>query len=134
MAGKFSSDAGWSSLVARWAHNPKVAGSNPAPATNLEFSRPWVTPRSFSILASGLPGHRRHRGPRALLLPPRQAAHPQHQRRRQPERIADVLLEEPARPKRTDHPRHRAERLLHPHDLAGLLLPAPPGDQGRGGG
>ena len=25
--------AGWSSLVARWAHNPKVAGSNPAPAT-----------------------------------------------------------------------------------------------------
>src|SRR3954465_10016896 len=29
----FSSDAGWSSPVARWAHNPKVAGSNPAPAT-----------------------------------------------------------------------------------------------------
>jgi hypothetical protein len=27
-------DAGWSSPVARWAHNPKVAGSNPAPATN----------------------------------------------------------------------------------------------------
>src|SRR5205807_7906723 len=26
------SDAGWSSLVARRAHNPKVAGSNPAPA------------------------------------------------------------------------------------------------------
>ena len=26
-------DAGWSSLVARWAHNPKVVGSNPAPAT-----------------------------------------------------------------------------------------------------
>ena len=30
--GSFS-DAGWSSPVARWAHNPKVAGSNPAPAT-----------------------------------------------------------------------------------------------------
>ena len=28
-----SSDAGWSSLVARRAHNPKVVGSNPAPAT-----------------------------------------------------------------------------------------------------
>jgi hypothetical protein len=28
-------DAGWSSPVARWAHNPKVAGSNPAPATTL---------------------------------------------------------------------------------------------------
>ena len=26
--------AGWSSLVARWAHNPKVAGSNPALATS----------------------------------------------------------------------------------------------------
>ena len=26
--------AGWSSSVARRAHNPKVAGSNPAPATN----------------------------------------------------------------------------------------------------
>ena len=25
-------DAGWSSLEARWAHNPKAAGSNPAPA------------------------------------------------------------------------------------------------------
>src|SRR5262245_57220395 len=25
--------AGWSSPVARWAHNPKVVGSNPTPAT-----------------------------------------------------------------------------------------------------
>ena len=31
--------AGWSSLVARQAHNLKVAGSNPAPATNLKGSR-----------------------------------------------------------------------------------------------
>ena len=30
--------AGWSSLVARRAHNPKVVGSNPAPAT--KFKRP----------------------------------------------------------------------------------------------
>ena len=29
----FSHDAGWSSMVARRAHNPKVVGSNPAPAT-----------------------------------------------------------------------------------------------------
>ncbi len=28
-----SSVAGWSSLAARRAHNPKVVGSNPAPAT-----------------------------------------------------------------------------------------------------
>jgi hypothetical protein len=27
------SDAGWSSLAARRAHNPKVTGSNPVPAT-----------------------------------------------------------------------------------------------------
>ncbi len=27
-------DAGWSSSVARRAHNPEVAGSNPVPATN----------------------------------------------------------------------------------------------------
>ena len=28
-------DAGWSSLEARRAHNPKVVGSNPAPATRV---------------------------------------------------------------------------------------------------
>ncbi len=31
--------AGWSSLVARRAHNPKVAGSNPVPATKV----PWCS-------------------------------------------------------------------------------------------
>jgi hypothetical protein len=30
----YDQNAGWSSLVARWAHNPKVGGSNPPPATN----------------------------------------------------------------------------------------------------
>ena len=34
-----TSDAGWSSSVARRAHNPKVVGSNPAPATN--YLCPW---------------------------------------------------------------------------------------------
>jgi hypothetical protein len=29
-------DAGWSSLVARRAHNPKVGGSNPPPATKIK--------------------------------------------------------------------------------------------------
>ena len=29
----YDQSAGWSSLVARWAHNPKVGGSNPPPAT-----------------------------------------------------------------------------------------------------
>ena len=31
--------AGWSSLEARRAHNPKVAGSNPAPATRKRHYR-----------------------------------------------------------------------------------------------
>ena len=36
--------AGWSSLVARWAHNPKVRGSNPLPATNfILFMVPWCS-------------------------------------------------------------------------------------------
>ena len=30
---RYDVNAGWSSLVARWAHNPKVEGSNPSPAT-----------------------------------------------------------------------------------------------------
>src|SRR5690606_24908608 len=41
-----STDAGWSSLVARRAHNPKVAGSNPAPATE----NPQVTGLGVSSL------------------------------------------------------------------------------------
>ena len=33
----YDQPAGWSSLVARWAHNPKVGGSNPPPATTYGF-------------------------------------------------------------------------------------------------
>jgi hypothetical protein len=36
--------AGWSSLVARWAHNPKVGGSNPPPATKPPVWFQWVEP------------------------------------------------------------------------------------------
>jgi hypothetical protein len=32
--------AGWSSSVARRAHNPKAAGSNPAPATKYPYQGP----------------------------------------------------------------------------------------------
>ncbi len=41
---RLTSVAGWSSLAARRAHNPKVAGSNPAPAT------------TFFLLKKCLPG------------------------------------------------------------------------------
>ena len=33
---KRKTDAGWSSLVARRAHNPEVVGSNPTPATTIK--------------------------------------------------------------------------------------------------
>ncbi len=64
--------AGWSSPVARWAHNPKVAGSNPAPATN-EGRR--VIPAALSTYRAGF--ERQGRGPRrrsrgAVLVPPPQ--------------------------------------------------------------
>ena len=69
--------AEWSSLVARRAHNPKVVGSNPAPATtkHLEviqdafllshFLYPAVSDKKSSrrsarrelLLLCGLPGH-----------------------------------------------------------------------------
>src|SRR5271154_3165961 len=40
----YDRNAGWSSLVARWAHNPKVGGSNPPPATNaiIELRGIWI--------------------------------------------------------------------------------------------
>ena len=44
--------AGWSSLVARQAHNLKVVGSNPAPATNL--TKGAVETRRFLFLKSAV--------------------------------------------------------------------------------
>ena len=42
-------NAGWSSLVARQAHNLKVAGSNPAPATN--FFSALLDFKSYPVVA-----------------------------------------------------------------------------------
>ena len=36
---EFKYTAGWSSLVARQAHNLKVGGSNPSPATNYFYEK-----------------------------------------------------------------------------------------------
>jgi hypothetical protein len=48
-----SNDAGWSSLVARRAHNPKVAGSNPAPAmANISDRPPTVLVHSRGTVLS----------------------------------------------------------------------------------
>src|SRR5208337_4024561 len=44
--------AGWSSLVARWAHNPKVGGSNPPPATKQvpDYKRLPSQPEGVSVV------------------------------------------------------------------------------------
>ena len=41
--------AGWSSLVARRAHNPEVVGSNPAPATKTFVARKLNGFRAFLL-------------------------------------------------------------------------------------
>ncbi len=48
--------AGWSSLVARRAHNPKVVGSNPAPAIGLVRWSSWLgrLPVTQEITSSSL--------------------------------------------------------------------------------
>ena len=43
-------DAGWSSPVARRAHNPKVTGSNPVPAT---IGSPGLFGRDFLVFGHG---------------------------------------------------------------------------------
>ena len=46
-SGKQTNNAGWSSPVARQAHNLKVAGSNPAPATKYAKGRPSGRPLAY---------------------------------------------------------------------------------------
>src|SRR5579864_625862 len=60
-AGCYDQCAGWSSLVARWAHNPKVGGSNPPPATNL------LSVRSGDIGNRTFRRHRLHFWPEGVL-------------------------------------------------------------------
>jgi hypothetical protein len=53
--------AGWSSLVARWAHNPKVGGSNPPPATKKQLvtnSRRGLQCEMFRVEIVQLSGER----------------------------------------------------------------------------
>ena len=70
--------AGWSSLVARRAHNPKVVGSNPAPATKSPaqrlclplgfFSYPVVYPIEYSpmrVTPKRATNDERHKGTRS---------------------------------------------------------------------
>ena len=54
--------AGWSSSVARWAHNPEVVGSNPAPATTAPEEE--TSSGAFSM----------RRGRRSATLTPKKSA------------------------------------------------------------
>ena len=49
----YSKNAGWSSLVARQAHNLKAAGSNPAPATNFFVNSRCLIASTLSKTARG---------------------------------------------------------------------------------
>ncbi len=62
-------NAGWSSSVARWAHNPEVVGSNPTPATS--ENRPGL----FGDWACFVPGGNGFGNAASALTPA-------HQRRR----------------------------------------------------
>ena len=60
MCGPTVFDAGWSSLVARRAHNPKVGGSNPPPATkfNPKKSNTYkFRPDGFLVFSGHFSGH-----------------------------------------------------------------------------
>ena len=51
-----SNIAGWSSPVARWAHNPKVGGSNPPPATSRSVLTVLEVGHSLSMRIFGMDG------------------------------------------------------------------------------
>ncbi len=53
--------AGWSSPVARWAHNPKVVGSNPTPATKESITYRRRFPKQDPII------------PQSEMAPPNQS-------------------------------------------------------------
>lgn len=50
--------AGWSSLVAHLAHNQKVAGSNPAPASSKKLPARWRPSRNLPDMVQGV--HKTH--------------------------------------------------------------------------
>ena len=62
-----SSQCGVEQLVARWAHNPKVAGSSPAPATKtkafrkrrafffVEFSNQSLDEKLYELIEASIP-------------------------------------------------------------------------------
>src|SRR5699024_1996008 len=58
--------AGWSSSVARWAHNPEVVGSNPAPATTYKVTAFSHFDRMRLLFRSSTSAGHRRRAPIAL--------------------------------------------------------------------
>src|SRR5580700_9118601 len=90
-------DAGWSSSVARWAHNPEVAGSNPAPATRKLQVRGLIAGnggRALIFVAAGWQHDRqgRQRSRRAVTCPGQHLVGPELGRTRIPSRGWGPLL------------------------------------------
>ena len=127
-----SSAAGWSSLVARRAHNPKVAGSNPAPATK-EKVRIGVLFVKFTILSGGVPRWSTKQGSKttdSYLRPERRHCRLHHQLGPvQPVRAS------PWTPDDGDLQRIRASAMQLPRDLdrpsTVFDLMLPPSNAGR---
>jgi hypothetical protein len=90
--------AGWSSLVARWAHNPKVAGSNPAPATNQTIHSEQLRRCTFLSFWSGstLSGQKESKLP---LIPALQHSRSPYLIVLQPQRFDSTLAVRRKRPK-----------------------------------
>src|SRR5215213_587913 len=63
-------DAGWSSPVARQAHNLKVAGSNPAPATTFTCTKRSAATRPSRRVAGAWPSARIAARSPGLVRPP----------------------------------------------------------------
>ena len=99
------SAAGWSSLVARWAHNPKVVGSNPAPATNFQRKLNMKKTRiaGLFLFAREVSGHTLEQTRKGMLY--RGLAHRLSVTFKHLQLAADLLANTPRKP-------HRAHWLV----------------------
>ena len=98
--------AGWSSPVARQAHNLKVTGSNPVPATNLVTTRHAALTGSARVCGKG------------RCLAPAQRTPPSGKNQRQLAKRQRAL----PRPSRTKHKTPRAHKTVRAHTMNPPLL------------
>ena len=97
-------DAGWSSPVARQAHNLKAAGSNPAPATKFDQEKPFQSTTINQARRNPGYGTSSYRAPSLRTPPP--TTNPPHQNPEFsiPSNSIDWLRQTPTSPKDPNHP------------------------------